>query len=288
LNVPRHGYDSYYYDRYYSGHQAPTAEVPLNYAKAKPSNNGKQADPQSIASSPGWASGATPFLPRLNTSHHALLGRLVSRSLPAGRALEIGCGAGQLMDSLKRDGWRVEGIEADPRNAEQARRTTGLPVWEGDFRGINLPVGVYQLIVVSRLFPHFDNPVSALFRLEELLAPGGQVLFCYPNQASLGARLFREHWLAWEPERQMALPDCPALKGSARFAGLTGDVRTDWRNAAVFSAFARAYGAGQEPDFDRPAVKLRDRSVAWLERLLVLIGFDLGEEIVAVFHKRAA
>lgn len=315
LDMRRHGYDSYYYDRYYSDYHGPKAEAPGERRKGEIYVNARQSTAQVTGSSSNGtqptahqmgspsngilstaeptgpssprALGAAPFVPGLNPSHRQLLGKLASQSFGAARMLEVGCGAGHLMSSLQKAGWRVEGIEPDHDEAELARRTTGLPVWEGDFRQINLPLGAYQLIVVSRVSPHFDNPVSALFRIEELLAPGGRAVICYPNQASLGARLFREDWFGWEPERRLTLPDCPALEGSARFAGLTGRVRTDWHNAAVFCAFARAYGAGEKPDLSRPSVTWRDRGVAWLERILVLLGFDLGEEIVADFQKRA-
>lgn len=67
-----------------------------------------------------------------------------------------------------------------------ARSFSGQVVWQGDFRRIDLPRGAYHLVSLSHVFEHLNDPLGALRRLAELLAPEGRVVLLYPNPEFLG------------------------------------------------------------------------------------------------------
>lgn len=203
------------------------------------------------------------------------------------RALDIGCGSGKLMVALVRAGWDVEGVEWDPHAAEVARRTSGRPVQEGDFRRLDLPQGAFDLVVLSHVFEHLDDPVGGLRRLRELLAPGGRLVLFYPNPESLEARLFGDAWFPWDPPRHLVLPPGDAVAQAARRVGLKPvRVRTRGHHAAEYSALSTSYRNGQPVRLDRrPDLSRRDKLCAVVERGLTGVGLLAGEELVVTLQR---
>lgn len=198
------------------------------------------------------------------------------------RALEIGCGAGQLMVKLQCAGWEVEGVEPDPLAADVARKRSGRPVWEGDFLQIELPTSQYHLIVLSHVFEHLEDPIQALVRIKDLLAPGGRAVLFYPNPQSAGARAFGDAWSHWDPPRHLVLPPLLSLAKAADRIGLR-PVQQHTRTGASVSYFSRTTSAST------PALPLRSskasRAVAAFARFLTAFGFNVGEEAIIVVQR---
>ena len=197
------------------------------------------------------------------------------------RALEIGCGSGVLLRGLAQVGWDAEGIEVDPIAAQLAREVSGQPVREGDFRKIALQSGSYDLVVLNHVLEHLEDPIFALTRTRELLAPGGRVALFYPNPAALGAKIYGAEWLAWDVPRHLVIPTWRALAKQARRSSLVPiQVRSTARTAEGVLAHSRAYRKGQSVVLGDYSPTVYDRSLALLERALVWFGFFVGEEII--------
>lgn len=213
-----------------------------------------------------------------------LMDELIPRRAEAGRALEVGCGAGRLLMEMRRVGWRIEGVEWDARAAIVARQVSGCHVYNGDFRAITLPLGSYNLVVLHHVFEHLADPIGALRRCAALLAPGGQIMLCYPNPESLGARFFRAAYMHWDAPRHLVLPPYQALDSLARQAGLRLlAARTLSRRAEYDFLQSRAYRKGQRIVNENPGAQ--ERLLALAERVLTLLGARVGKEIVCVMAK---
>lgn len=211
---------------------------------------------------------------------------LIPTSENPGRALEVGCGSGELLRALMQMGWETEGLEWDPLAAENARRNTGLPVMVGDLRELKISSESFQLVVLHHVIEHIDDPVATLGRIAELLAPGGRVVLVYPNPDAFGASLFRVHWAHWDPPRHLVFPARSALNGVAQLVNLTlTTVRTsDNRNTAWMNAVSRHIREGGST-MDAVMITLRDRLPAVLSRMLIGLGFPWGDELIVVLEK---
>jgi SAM-dependent methyltransferase len=183
-------------------------------------------------------------------------------------------------------GWEVDGIEWDPIAADLARRRSGRPVWDGDFRKVELPLAQYDLVLLAHVFEHLDAPLMALQRIRELLKPGGRAVLYYPNPESLGAWLFRDSWYHWDAPRHLVLPPKQALVKAATWVGLVPiRFRTGSKGAVNYFAYSRAYRAGRPMDLSQPETNTWDYLVAALEHSLLWLGLPLGEEAVLVARK---
>jgi 2-polyprenyl-3-methyl-5-hydroxy-6-metoxy-1,4-benzoquinol methylase len=100
-------------------------------------------------------------------------GELTTLAGTAGRAIEVGCGEGELSIRLARSGWRVEGCDIAVEAVEEARRRVAaagldIPVRVLDIRGA---IEVYQraeLVVCCEVLEHLDDTHGALDALAHL------------------------------------------------------------------------------------------------------------------------
>jgi SAM-dependent methyltransferase len=113
------------------------------------------------------------------------------------RILDVGCGDGfhlRMLQSFARPGWSLEGIDADSRAVEAARKS-GLSVSQGRIESMALPTNHYDLVLLIMTIEHVGDPVSFLQRIRELLRPGGKLVIITDNTDSPDYTLFGgRHW----------------------------------------------------------------------------------------------
>ncbi len=113
--------------------------------------------------------------------------------MPGGRALDVGCGRGDLGASLIARGWSADGIEPAPEACAIARRR-GMNVREGTVADAAPSPGSYDLVVFIHSLEHTVDPVEDLRAITAALRPGGVVAITVPNFGSWQARRFRGRW----------------------------------------------------------------------------------------------
>jgi len=220
----------------------------------------------------------------------AFYGLVIDELLPKGEgekfALDLGCGAGWLMEKLKKVGWQTEGLEWNEEAAKLAREVTNRNVFAGDFRKIDIPKGKYHLIVLNHVFEHINDPKGALIRVRELLADGGRAVLFYPNPHSFGAEWHNTEWFPWEVPRHLIFPTPKAVKMMARETGFS-EVNVITR--AFYSdehwIRSKAYKNRLNPEETRLNLDLTEKIGLFTEQLLTKIGFEKGWEIVATLKK---
>lgn len=121
------------------------------------------------------AAGAPPGGDHSTPVVEALLGRLPAR---IERALDLGCGAGDLLVRLAPRCAVLTGIDLSPGMVARARaRTAALANVEirvADFMDAELPAGAFDLVISVATFHHLPL-APALARAAALVAPGGRL-----------------------------------------------------------------------------------------------------------------
>jgi 2-polyprenyl-3-methyl-5-hydroxy-6-metoxy-1,4-benzoquinol methylase len=109
------------------------------------------------------------------------------------RVLEIGFGNGSALGWLQDQGAQVHGLEANPILVERALKLLGADRAFEDLADARLTAmrGTFDHIIALDVLEHvpMDALTGMLTRIRELLAPGGQALFRFPNGDSPFGRI---------------------------------------------------------------------------------------------------
>jgi SAM-dependent methyltransferase len=109
---------------------------------------------------------------------------------PAGSALEIGPGGGEILCTLRDDGYRVVGVDIDRDLVGHLRSQFGLEVLEESEAEKAIPPNSQDVAMLWNTFEHVPDPRRVLARIAGWLRPGGHILLSVPNATALERTLF--------------------------------------------------------------------------------------------------
>jgi SAM-dependent methyltransferase len=142
---------------------------------------------------------------------------------PGARIVDVGCGAGGLLNLLRDHGdpsWRLLGWDYPGPHLDMLR-SKGFEAIRGPIEREFVPQQV-DLFILNQVVEHFPRPARVLELLAAGLAPGGHVLIETPDIGGFDARLFsRRHWGGYHIPRHMVLFDQQGLRRLAERCGLT-------------------------------------------------------------------
>jgi 2-polyprenyl-3-methyl-5-hydroxy-6-metoxy-1,4-benzoquinol methylase len=203
--------------------------------------------------------------------------------------LEVGCGNGELLAYMSKLGWRVEGVETDP-DAVEAARSLGLNVHEGSVEDQHYGAEYADVICVVHVIEHIFEPSATLRECARILKPGGQLIIVTPNSASLGHRWFRVNWMSLDAPRHLMVLSPSNIGLLASQAGLiVRSVRTTARGARSTWTLGQHLrrAATWDTSGGPPSLRSHLKAVPFqlLERFLIALGHDVGEELVVTAQR---
>lgn len=113
------------------------------------------------------------------------------------RLLDVGSSYGLMLDEASRRGYEVLGVELSSAGVRHTREVLTAPVLEAGLETADLSPASFDAIVMTDVFEHLDEPVAALDRAAQLLAPGGVLVLTTPDPSSLTARLAGSRWWSY-------------------------------------------------------------------------------------------
>jgi len=206
-----------------------------------------------------------------------------------GEVLDVGCGGGAFLERMRELGWRVVGVEPDPRAVEVARAQRGLDVRAGTLEQNRFEDRRFDAVASSHVIEHVHDPLAFLVECARITRPGGRIVVVTPNTESLGRRRLGTGWIGLDPPRHLHLFSRAALRRLAVRAGLRVlTARSSVRNAEFSWLLARGRLAAWPEPGQRPPggwAGLRSRAFQLAEWALTLVGVPAGEELVLVATK---
>src|SRR3989344_1067010 len=122
-----------------------------------------------------------------------------------GKILDIGCGDGDTLGSLKKLGWETYGLDIDSRAVEVANKK-GLNAKCGTFRTLSAYSDNYfDAIRLYHVLEHIDNPSLCLSLIRKKLKKEGELLIGTPNIRSPLASIFGSYWYNLDSPRHLFL-----------------------------------------------------------------------------------
>ncbi|MCE9604841.1 MAG: class I SAM-dependent methyltransferase [Planctomycetia bacterium] len=111
-----------------------------------------------------------------------------------GRVLDIGCGRGLTLATLRERGWEVEGVELSSTAAQHARDHLKLNVTLGGFDPTRYADSQFDAVIIWHVLEHVPDPLPALEGIARILKPGGVLALAVPNSAGWQAKLTKYDW----------------------------------------------------------------------------------------------
>ena len=128
--------------------------------------------------------------------------QLINSLNKKGRLLDIGCGTGEFLNMCQNNGWKTKGIEPSP----EARRF-GIDNYKleiDDESGIEkLEDHSFEIITLWHVLEHVPQLNKRVGELKRLLKLDGTLIIAVPNCNSLDAKIYKEHWAAYDVPRHL-------------------------------------------------------------------------------------
>jgi 2-polyprenyl-3-methyl-5-hydroxy-6-metoxy-1,4-benzoquinol methylase len=135
------------------------------------------------------------------------------------RLLDVGFGAGAILEVGRRRGWNVFGIERSSLAVEQALANRFSGVVHGDFLQDHFNPGSFDVITMIELIEHLPEPMRFLNQAYRLLRPGGVLFLTTPNGNGLSGRFLATRWSVLAPPEHLSLFSPPSLTHSLSRCG---------------------------------------------------------------------
>lgn len=95
--------------------------------------------------------------------------------------LDVGSGGGEFVYALRKLGYDARGIEPNEGYGLYAQKELGLPIQIGFVQHIELPEKSFNVITLSHVLEHLDDPLMTLMKVREWLRPEGYLVVEVPN-----------------------------------------------------------------------------------------------------------
>ncbi len=167
--------------------------------------------------------------------------RRVVAALPRGRLLDVGCGNGAFLASLRVRGWSVQGTDTSPTACELTG-ARGVPAYHGELRDAGFATGSFDVVSLWHVLEHVPDPLAELAEIRRILRPEGRLVVQVPDNDSLTLRLCGTRWFPLDVPRHLQHYTRDTLRRTLEQAGfaVVRERRGDASDlAASFYSFLR-------------------------------------------------
>jgi glycosyltransferase involved in cell wall biosynthesis/SAM-dependent methyltransferase len=133
--------------------------------------------------------------------------------------LDVGCGAGELLEAARARGWQAHGVEPVSDTAAVAR-ARGFTVACGTLGEIDVEPGAFDAVTATHVLEHVRRPVEFLEQLASYARPGGRVFVEVPNWQSALRMRNGASWWCLRPEQHISHFAPATMRTALRMAGL--------------------------------------------------------------------
>lgn len=145
---------------------------------------------------------------------------LVAKHSKKGNLLDYGCGTGMFLSVAKSSTWNVFGIEPDNGAREFATKENGLTVYPDLGTAHKFwETTQFNCITLWHVLEHVTELSDTLTWFNTKLNQNGTLIIAVPNYKSYDAKVYQEHWAAYDVPRHLYHFDQKAMVELVQKAG---------------------------------------------------------------------
>lgn len=209
------------------------ANMPENIQEYYPSDDYYSYD--KVKSSTGIKGKLIKLRDRYAATGTCLIGKLMQKlqphdKLPAlrhakvtldSKILDVGCGAGHLLNSLKEAGFKNL-LGVDPFNKEDINYENGLKIEQKSIHELNSDAN-WDFIMLNHSYEHVIDQEEVLLKAFSLLKPGGTCMIRIPTVTSWAWRTYGVDWVQLDAPRHLFLHSIKSMHMLAEKTGFRLD-----------------------------------------------------------------
>lgn len=188
------------------------------------------------------------------------------------RLLDVGFGAGTLLEAARRGGWDARGVEVS-KSAVEHVRGLGFDVFCGTLQEAQYPDAHFDVVTASEVLEHVPDPQAVLNEISRVIRPGGLLWGTTPHGRGLSAKMLGLKWSVVSPPEHLQLFSRSGMKKMLTEAG--------FRQARVATEGVNPYELLQALRGRRPVGATGEQSNARVES-----AYSLNEALMASPSRR--
>jgi 2-polyprenyl-3-methyl-5-hydroxy-6-metoxy-1,4-benzoquinol methylase len=119
-----------------------------------------------------------------------------------GTVLDIGCGTGAFLNTMKIKGWNITGLEPDATARGKATDLYNIQPLSSE-KLFELKPASYDAITMWHVLEHVHQLHNYIKQLELLLSPNGKIFIAVPNYTCYDAAKYQQNWAAYDVPRHL-------------------------------------------------------------------------------------
>lgn len=137
-----------------------------------------------------------------NYTLHQKASLIIDNTVKQGTILDLGAGIGAFLNTMKKKGWEVNGIEPDEGARQQAKNLFHLPLSTTEVL-YQLPENSFDAITLWHVLEHVHQLHLYVEQLKKLLKPKGKIFIAVPNYQSADSSVYKTYWAAYDVPRHL-------------------------------------------------------------------------------------
>ncbi len=122
--------------------------------------------------------------------------------LKSGTILDIGCGTGAFLNTMKEAGWKITGLEPDDRAIAKAKSLYQIQP-QSSSELFNMSEQQFDAITMWHVLEHVHQLNEYFFQIRKILKDNGTLFIAVPNYTSFDAYFYKETWAAYDVPRHL-------------------------------------------------------------------------------------
>lgn len=204
------------------------------------------------------------------------------------RILDVGCGAGAFLNSLRTDkGCEVYGVDISEAALREAKSSFGLDIFKGTITEAPFPEAHFDIITAWWYLEHISDPQTTIAKISSLLKQNGYFIIGVPNFNSFNAKHFKDKWYHLDCPRHLCIWTPRAITRLLENHGLAVTKiiydKTPW--GLLGSLQYLLYGDNLNPKYRN---RLRQSFLLWILLLpwTILMSLLKKSDIIVVYARK--